>query len=604
MGPSNSRYHGLARVLTIVVGIVVLGAVGTFIPTLLASLSIYVNPALQSLIILILPAGFVASLSVSYFQSTYDALFAHIESLIIRFLPWVLSVVAAIVVLSLFGAFFNITPKFGIHQVLVPTKTVAPIPKPSPTQDAFSVTPTVDQSLLGISDGSNPFDISLADGSIKITAGSFLKKGDADTAVAQWKQALGIDQNDAEALIYTEDQRVLASGVKYFSLVVVTNFVHIDNGQSNIDGYKNGASRDILEGVYVAQIRHNQDNSALQMILLIANVPNPALDAKKLALQIELAQQQKNKNIVGVVGWPYGSNDAIAELGRAKIPVVSLATFSSTSAGERGSYFFSVAPSIEDQARAADLYASSTWAASKAAIFYDPHDKYSTDLANAFAVYFRGQIIQPKLTYTTGHTGQMLESASSLIRDNPSLLIFFTGYPADAADLLNFTKAWPQVHVLAGDSLYQMVHCPPTICASLEKISFTAPAYPDEADCLRQERPAFFDEYTRQYDPKKVHIGNPYGYGRASSDSILAYDATFTFSQASLRAATPLTGISMQQALAKTTHLQAASGQISFGNDGGPTQKAVFILSADHGLKLKAMPVGYYNSSTDQVFCS
>ena len=591
----------LAFVFTLFAGIVIMAVIS--VPILSMSISVYPGwgPVISGAVLL---GGFGACMNVPYFQEKFNNFFLSIEKVIIRFFPQVLGTVALTLVIIAASVLFNfdITPKVGNASHAVPTK-VASAPKLSPTQDAISVVATSDQSLLGISNGNHPFDISLTDGPVKITAGSSLQKGDADTAANLWLQALKVDQNDAEALIYSEDQRVRSLGSSYFCLVVTTSFVHVGGTQHGLDGYKNGASRDILQGAYIAQSKYNRENSTQQMVLLIANIPDPAQDSKELAEQIERVRQQ-NKNVVGVVGWPFGSDSALAELGRANIPVVSLATFRAQSAANRGAYFFSVAPSIEDQAQAADQYAESTWKASKAAIFYDPHDEYSTDLAQAFSASFHGQVLQPLQTYTAGHTGEMLTNAESLIQSNPDLLIFFAGYPADAVDLINLTKSWPQVHVMGGDALYQMVHCVPTICTNLEKITFTAPAYPDEAACLQQERPAFFDAYVKQYDPEQVHIGNPYGFGRASSDSILAYDAVLTYSQASLHMSQPLTGMHMQQALTKIVHLQGASGQISFGHDGNPMQKAVFVLQADHGLKLKAMPVGYYNSPADRVFCA
>ena len=52
-----------------------------------------------------------------------------------------------------------------------------------------------------------------------------LKAGDSGSAQTLWQSAAALDTSDAEPLIYMEDQRVLASGYPYITLIVGTMII-------------------------------------------------------------------------------------------------------------------------------------------------------------------------------------------------------------------------------------------------------------------------------------------------------------------------------------------------------------------------------------------
>src|SRR6185312_1915918 len=79
-----------------------------------------------------------------------------------------------------------------------------------------------DGEQIGISDGRYAFDVKRPDGDLKLQASDRFKQGDHVGAQSLWGQAISKETNDAEALIYLEDQRVRDSGKPYVILVVGT----------------------------------------------------------------------------------------------------------------------------------------------------------------------------------------------------------------------------------------------------------------------------------------------------------------------------------------------------------------------------------------------
>src|SRR5262249_14674141 len=137
------------------------------------------------------------------------------------------------------------------------------------------------------------------DGNLKQQAAQKLAAGDTSGAVAAWNQAVSIDTNDAEALIYLEDQRVVSFGNPYITIVVGTMLTG-DSATVSI-------GRDNLQGAYVAQKSFNdglQLHNGVLVRLLIANSGSNAADTKKVAQQI-VQLSHENQAFVGVMGWPF-----------------------------------------------------------------------------------------------------------------------------------------------------------------------------------------------------------------------------------------------------------------------------------------------------------
>ncbi|GAC1455871.1 MAG: hypothetical protein PVS3B3_15740 [Ktedonobacteraceae bacterium] len=438
----------------------------------------------------------------------------------------------------------------------------------------------IGNDVIGISDGTYVFDTARSDAMLKQQAADKLRQNtsDASGVIATLSSALEQEPNDAEAHIYLENQRVLSSGSPYVTLVVGTML-----SPDNI-----GVGRDDLQGAYIAQKEFN-DGSKLaggfKVRLLIANSGSKAPYATNVANQmVQLAKT--DKTFVGVMGWPFSSRsvDAVSVLGKAHIPMVSQ-TSSSDQLTAISPYFFRVAPSNNIQGVSGAKYAEQTLHATSAALFVDPTDTYSQSLAKDFRTQFEsdGKKIVVKEEYTVGKTSDFSTLLQDALKYNPTI-IYFSGYAADISTLLTNLPAGNPISIMGGDALYELNGYQSSARAGFTHLRFTAFAYPDEWDVLGQtaHKPGFFAEYPAAFSPTNAHIG--YGYTRPDNDAILSYDATIALLRACNGALnsgkTQITTEDLRQALTTTT-FQGVSGQITFGPNGDPVNKAIVILSVD-----------------------
>lgn len=441
---------------------------------------------------------------------------------------------------------------------------------------------------IGISDGSFAFDTMLADGSLKSQAAQIFKQNSRNVSqvTSLLNQAIAKSSNDAEALIYQEDLRVVNSGSPYVTIVVAT-FLSGDNI---------GVGRDDLQGAYVAQKEFNDGSKlhgGVQVRLLIANAGSKTDYVTNITRQIEQLAQA-DKTFVGVMGWPFSSYtlSAVQTLSSAKIPFVSQ-TASSDELTNASQYFFRVVPSNRQQGIHGAQYAINTLHSKNVALFYDQQDPYSQSLAQDFQQEFQkdgGQVVVEE-KYTVGQSGTLPAKLQDALKKNPDL-IYFSGYAKDVSTLLA-NQLPDNLPVLGGDALYELHGYSSSARASgFTHLHFTAFAYPDEWDVLglAGQRPQFFSEYPQDFDPNGLHQGSPYGFTRADNDAMLSYDATVTLLSgcdiALSSGKQSITPVDLQQALKKlngANAIQGVSGQIALGPDGNPINKAIVVLYVDSG---------------------
>src|SRR6266487_5074160 len=171
-----------------------------------------------------------------------------------------------------------------------------------------------------------------------------LKAGKISAAKTLWQAAIKHETNDAEALIYLEDQRVLASGHPYITFVIGTQLT------GNQNRVRTG--RDNLQGAYVAQKEYNDGfklPGGMQVRLLIASIGSQRENIVPVVQRL-VQEARKDKTIVGVMGWPFStsSGDAIGALAAAQIPMVSPTAYFDSLTGI-SPYFFRVIPSNSQQ---------------------------------------------------------------------------------------------------------------------------------------------------------------------------------------------------------------------------------------------------------------
>jgi eukaryotic-like serine/threonine-protein kinase len=465
-----------------------------------------------------------------------------------------------------------------------------------PVASGIGVTKAPDGEYIGISDGTFAFDTARTDGDTKQKAAQKLAQGDSSGAIALWNNGLLTDINDAEALIYLEDQRVVTSGNPYITVVVGTM---LTGGSATAS-----VGRDDLQGAYVAQKEFNDGfklPNSVEVRLLIANAGSKQDYINAVAQQIvQLAKM--DKTFVGVMGWPFSGYaiDAIKVLAAAHIPMLSQ-TASSDALTSISPYFFRVAPPNKDQAIVGAKYAEQVLGASKVALFYDPTNSYTQSLAAAFRTQFtadRNQIVateQYTVTKPSNFT-QLLNDAES---HNPDL-IYFAGYASDASVLLTdlpTSGPFANLQIMGGDALYELGGYTSSASGARVRLHFTTFAYPDEWQILCSSGksfactpPSFFTDYKADYDPNGQPTSGSYGYTRTDADVMLSYDATLVMLTASGNALTGtktlITPNDLLQALKQIKGAQAiqgVSGQIAFGSDGNPISKAIVTLKVING---------------------
>jgi len=354
----------------------------------------------------------------------------------------------------------------------------------------------------------------------------------------------------------------------------------------------------------VAQKEYN-DNGLLQggvkVRLLIANSGSQTQYADQVAGQIvQLAKS--DPTFVGVMGWPYSSRslEVVKTLTQAGIPIVSQ-TSSSDDLTNISPYFFRVAPANKIQGIVGARYAEHTLNAKSAVLFVDPSDSYSQSLAQDFSQQFQadGQQIVATEDYTKNDATSISAHIADALSYHPDI-IYFSGYASDVDTLISNPLSGT-IPVMGGDALYELGGYPHSGHANLIRLRFTTFAYPDEWDILGDKPlPAFFTEYPNDFDPARQHKqGSPYGFTRADNDVILSYDATVALLKGTNNALSagktkPLPA-DLEQGLkqiAGANGFQGVSGQITFGSNGDPVNKAIVVLHVSPQGFIQMEPMG------------
>ncbi|HLZ61104.1 MAG TPA: ABC transporter substrate-binding protein [Ktedonosporobacter sp.] len=467
---------------------------------------------------------------------------------------------------------------------------------------AIGYSPASNGDRVGLSDGLFPFDLQSnerQDQSDKIRASDLFALND-NNAATEWHIASVQDPTDAEVRIYEENESVLSSGLPCVTLAV---------GVALTGDLREGG-RAILQGAYVAQKEYNDDvrqhGSGTLLRLLIANNGSDDLSTQTVARRI-VKVAQSDRTFAGVMGWNYsaGTFNAIAVLGPAHIPLVS-PTSSSDTLTNFSHYFFRIVPPDTQQIPYGVAYLRQL-SHQRVALLQDPTDVYSHSLATAFRTVFTSTY-GDKSTIISGlyRRGMPLDQMARIVRevlDKKPDMIFFSGYWSDASSLLiNLQQItaqpqyqqFAQLPIMGGDALYELVRYQSKDRPDFSRLHFTAFASPDEwnylchngqqAACNFLPAQRFARDYTLYYDDKK-HPENSYGYNLADAEAILAYDGIMVMLTAYQNISVPNpTPQDLRDALAKITGPQAfqgISGQISFGLDGNPIDKAVVVVDVD-----------------------
>ena len=478
---------------------------------------------------------------------------------------------------------------YAVLTLLLPGRSLVKVPPPTPAPIPTN-TPAPDHEIIGISDGLYAFDMSYKNADLKTQAANMFKSGNKKGAQDLWEKAAAMDTRDAEVLIYLEDQRVLNSSRSYMTFVVGT----ILTGK-----FAPGGS-DSLQGAYTAQKEYNDQcfklSSCVPARLLIANSGSGETASDEIAYASLVAEQivqahRNDKTIVGVMGWPASSDLVYGNtvFAAANLPVVSPTALLNAATPP---YIFSVAPSNTRQGIVGAYYAEHKLRASRAIVFVDPVDRYSESLADAFSKQFTADnnTVVATENYKVGQP-QTVQTAFNNAQNNKFDLIYFAGHSSDIGPLLTSIpncNAPSCFQLLGGDGLYELggYSNVPNVKNLLSRVHFTSFAYPDEWSILggSTQAPDFFSEYSQNFNPQGTQPQGAYGYTRADNNVILSYDALIIL----LRTATTIFNdqqstflpADLQKAL-MIQNRQGVSGQIAFGSDGNPINKATVVLYFD-----------------------
>ena len=475
---------------------------------------------------------------------------------------------------------------FVLHDFVLPRVLPQPVAlkqMPSPTTTPVYTLRLPEGSSIGLSYGLVNFDTAgRLDGRLKDEAAQALIANNPTAAEGYWKLAIREDETDGEACIYQEDQNVSDSSSKYYvTIVVVVTLTGKDTNAINI-------GRSILQGACVAQKEYNSQRklpSGLSVRLQVANIDDPTSHAFDVAKQIR-QMAANDPTIIGVMGQLAGADDLVRELNNAGIPMLSSTALYSTLEARS---LLSVAPSLEREAQVAATTAMKF--TTQVGLLYDPTNSYSASLDRLFKSQFTaaGGTVAFENTYTSGAAADTLPDRvnSMMIGSSAPGLIYLAGNPEDASFLVPFVRQhWPAVRVMGGDVLYQYVHSSDAR-ANFDGLLFTSFAFHDEWQWQGKvaKRPEFFNEYAQNFDAQKQHSGNPFTYRVPDGDAILAYDAASVLLQASTIIMTklkqPPTFKDVGQTLQSGATFVGISGQVAFGSDGEPLEKAVVVLQPE-----------------------
>lgn len=451
--------------------------------------------------------------------------------------------------------------------------------------NGIGITKASDGEMIGVSNGSFAFDVTRPDGALKQQAAAALKSGNGNQAQALWQQAISLENNDPEALIYLENQKVLAAGGAHVTIVVATM----------LTGSNASVGRDDLQGAYVAQKTYN-DGSRLDgvgVVLLIASAGSQSSNAPTVAHQIVQAAQA-DPTVIGVMGWPFSSytTSTVSIFAAAKLPMIS-PTASSDLLTNISPYFFRVCASNKTEGIAGALYVRQTMHAKNVIVLTDPTNAYTDSLGSDFAGQFQasGGTILATEKYTVGNAQSLvaaLQAAEKHTNPAPDVL-YFSGYASDVSTLLTDLPTngpWGNVQIMGADALYEVGGYQSSSLANRNgRLTFTSFTDPGVWDALGlgSQKPTFFADYGNNFDPNHTH-NDAYGWDRPDSDVMLSYDATlafFTAIQYTKQAHQQLNTGEIKAALTQlhgANAFQGVSGQIAFGPDGNPMNKAIVIL--------------------------
>ena len=243
---------------------------------------------------------------------------------------------------------------------------------------------------IGLSGGEFVFDTQQPDHTLKQQGALALGAGDVSGALKAYQAAVASQPSDVEALIYTDDLRILVNKQPYVTVIAGVAF-GADDSNGHVDAADSDAARYEMQGIYMAQQRFNKEASSrpghLRLRVLILNSGSTPSDAQ-LASNLMLAQirQGNVQHIIGIIGWPESNQSrlAMAALGASGMPVIS-PTASANNLKDTAANFYSLVPSDAQQAVDLADAAVNNLHTHRVLVAFDPSDQQNSGNATSFS---------------------------------------------------------------------------------------------------------------------------------------------------------------------------------------------------------------------------
>jgi ABC-type branched-subunit amino acid transport system substrate-binding protein len=474
--------------------------------------------------------------------------------------------------------------------------------------DTLNVLCTLDNNdSYGISDGKFVLNTSSSgDVANKQDAARALRNGDLKKANDNWALALQQTSNDAETLIYQENQRVLDEhkiwNTPYITVVVGTTLQEND-----------GLSPGILQGAYLFQKNQNETPLAIptqtrlpDVLIRIIIAKSGGDDAKSARVAQLVADAMKtDKTIVGVVGWPTTTTTkcTMGIFEAQQIPMIS-----TTSTGDEqtlynddqpckrltSNYLFRIPPTDSRQMQVLVPYLYKHSLLGNAVILTKQDDVYARSVSDAFKTAFNEQnsLRNDKKTIIEEFSYEDLANLKSVLENlaakglAPQILLIAT---PDLQDLItsfdNIPASWSNLTIVTGSAGYELTSSSNKV-KNHARLIFSTSAFQDMWK-PNMTFTSFFTEYAQTFGPFGSPTENPYGWTRSNTYPMLAYDGMLTFATAYLHARKKqgndelVTPQELQQGLQQITFsdpVWGITGRIAFDQHGDPIDKLVVIL--------------------------
>ena len=295
------------------------------------------------------------------------------------------------------------------------------------------------------------------------------------------------------------------------------------------------------------------------------------LDNKSTPIGSKLAAEEAIRlGVAAVIGahWSSHSLAVAPTLQKAGVPMISPGS-TNPKVTQIGNYIFRVCFIDSFQGQAMARFAYANLGARKAVVLKNIDEEYSIKLAEYFMDAFKR--IGGKVLLDESYRGKAVDF-SDVLKKTVKLapdVIYVPGYTRDSGLLIKQAvsmgvkatflggDAWDEIYKYSGEAIdgsYQ-----------------TAPWHPDVPFPTSIH---LKNIYRKKYDKQIENMSAP-----------LAYDAFIVLANAIKRAGT-LNGNRLREAIAETRGFQAATGIISFDENGDPLDKEVIMIKLDRGRQM------------------